>query len=81
MIAQLKEAALAVGIEAIITNSQKEIDTQVAKMMERGDAPKMAVSWDIDYDFSFNELGLLNNPDIKLVILLNPANSNFSISS
>lgn len=70
MIEQLKEAASAVGIEAIVTNSQTEIDTQVAKMMERADAPKMAISWDINYSFAFNEYGFLKNPDVKFVVLI-----------
>lgn len=70
MIAQIKTAAESVGITAVLTNSREHLDTQINKMTRSEDLPLMLISWDLDFSMSFDQNGFLNNPNVKMVVLL-----------
>lgn len=70
MIADLKIAAEAVGITAIITNSNEKIETQLNRITGVEDLPIMLVSWDLETSLQFNEHGFLDNPVTNVVLLL-----------
>lgn len=70
MISDIKTAAESVGITAVITKSTENIETQLNKLTKVEDYPLMLVSWDLDYTLSFDSNGFLNNPSIKVVVLL-----------
>lgn len=70
MITQIKTAAEKVGITAVLTNSRAELDTQINKMARAENLPLMLISWDMDYTLSFDQNGFLNNPSVKVVVLL-----------
>ena len=70
MIADLKIAAEAVGITAIITNSSEKIETQLNRITGIEDLPIMLCSWDFETTINFNEHGFLDNPVTNVVLLL-----------
>lgn len=70
MIADLRTAAEAVGITAIITNSNEKIETQLNRITGVEDLPIMLVSWDLQTSIEFNQHGFLNNPVTDVVLLL-----------
>lgn len=70
MIQHIKDSAEAVGIEAVITNSEQKIEVQLNSLTRDDDRPIMLVSWDIDTTISFDEHGLMNNPEMSIVALL-----------
>lgn len=70
MIQDIKTAADAVGITAVITNSKEKIETQLNKLTGIEDLPLMLVSWDLSTTLEINEHGFLNNPVTDVVVLL-----------
>lgn len=70
MIQDIKTAAEAVGITAVITNSKEKIETQLNKLTGVEDLPLMLVSWDLSTTLEINEHGFLNNPVTDVVVLL-----------
>lgn len=70
MIDLIKQAAVTVGIVAIITNSNELIEVQLNSLTRKDDAPIFLISWDIDTALSFNEHGFLNKPSSKITGLL-----------
>ncbi len=70
MIADLRLAAEAVGITAIITNSNEKIETQLNRVTGVEDLPIMLISWDLQTSLQFNEHGFLGNPITNVVLLL-----------
>lgn len=70
MIADLRIAAEAVGITAIITNSNEKIETQLNRITGVEDLPIMLISWDLETSLQFNQHGFLNNPVTNVVLLL-----------
>lgn len=69
-IADIKEAATASGITAVITNSTERIETQLNRITGVEDLPIMLVSWDLETDLTFDSNGFLNNPQTRVVLLL-----------
>ena len=70
MIADIKTAAEAVGITAVITNSKEKIETQLNRITRIEELPLMLVSWDLESTIDFNEHGFLTNPVTNCVVLL-----------
>lgn len=70
MISDIKVAAEAVGITAVITNSKEKIETQLNRITRIEELPLMLVSWDLETTISFNEHGFLDNPVTNCVVLL-----------
>ena len=70
MIADIKTAAEAVGITAVITNSKEKIETQLNRITRIEELPLMLVSWDLESTISFDEHGFLTNPVTNCVVLL-----------
>ena len=70
MIQDIKTAAEAVGITAVITNSKEKLDTQLNKLTGVENLPLMLVSWDLSTTLEINEHGFLNNPVTDVVVLL-----------
>ena len=70
MIEDLKLAAEAVGITAVISNSKENIETQLNRITRIEDLPLALISWDLETSITFNEHGDLNNPKTSVVILL-----------
>lgn len=70
MIQQMKDAAKAVGIVALITNSTDRIETQLNSLTKEENLPIMLISWDIDTTLNFNSNGFLDNPSSTIVALL-----------
>ena len=67
---EIESAAKKVGITALITNSERKIETQLNKLTGVEDLPIMLVSWDYETTLSFDENGFLNNPVTNIVCLL-----------
>lgn len=67
---EIEQAAKNVGITAIITNSERKIETQLNKLTDLEDLPILLVSWDYETTLSFDEHGMLNNPVTNIVCLL-----------
>lgn len=70
MIQDIKLAAEAVGITAVITNSTEKIETQLNRITRIEDLPLMLVSWDMVSSLEFDENGFLLNPKTDVVMLL-----------
>ena len=70
MIADMKQAAENVGITALISNTQEQINTQLNKLTGAIDYPIMLISWDLDTDYTFDKHGFLMNPSTKVTCLL-----------
>ena len=70
MIAQLNEAAELAGIEMVVTNSRQELDVQISKLTRQGETPKMLISWDMDTTITFDSNGFMDNPRVKMTILI-----------
>lgn len=71
MIAQIEEAATAVGIQAFVTNSKERIETQLNSLTKRDvDVPIMLINWDINTNVEFDSNGFLKNPSSTIVTLL-----------
>lgn len=70
MLQQIQESATAVGITAVITNSEQRIETQLNSLTTRAKLPLMLINWDIDTNLNFNEHGLLDNPSAVITALL-----------
>jgi len=85
MVQLIKDSAEAVGIQAVITNSEQNLEVQLNSLThksEKGnpstptvetrptDLPIMLISWDIDTELSFNENSMLDNPLSNIVALL-----------
>jgi hypothetical protein len=70
MIDVIKEAAEAVGITAVVTNSTDKIEVQLNRLTGQEDLPLMLVSWDLDTTYEFDNNGFLKNPRTKVVVLL-----------
>lgn len=70
MIADIKTAAEAVGITAVITNSKEKIETQLNRITRIEELPLMLVSWDLESTISFDQHGFLTNPITNCVVLL-----------
>lgn len=71
MIEDIKNAAEAVGITAVITNSDSKIETQLNRITRHEDLPLMLISWDLVTTLSFNDLtGFLNHPSVQVTCLL-----------
>lgn len=69
-ISNIKEAAEAVGITAVVSNSREKIETQLNRLTGEEDLPLMLVSWDLETSLEINEHGYLDNPDTSVVVLL-----------
>jgi hypothetical protein len=70
MIQYLEDAAEAVGISAIITNSNEKIETQLNRLTREEDLPLILISWDINVSLNFDQHGFLDNPSLDIVALL-----------
>ena len=70
MVELIKLAAVAVGINAVITNSDERIETQLNSLTKVDDKPLFLISWDIDTVLSFNSNGVLDKPKSKITALL-----------
>lgn len=85
MIQLIKDSAEAVGIKAVITNSEQNLEIQLNSLThktEKGnlatpnvvtretDLPIMLISWDIDTELNFNSNSMLDNPLSNIVALL-----------
>ena len=85
MIQLIKDSAEAVGIKAVITNSEQNLEIQLnslthkeekgnpstSTVVTRGtDLPIMLISWDIDTELNFNANSMLDNPMSNIVALL-----------
>lgn len=66
----IKEAAEAAGITAIVSNSREKIETQLNRITGLEDLPLMLISWDLETKLEINEHGFLNNPSTSVVFLL-----------
>lgn len=77
MIADIKTAAEAVGITAVITNSREKIETQLNRITGLEELPIMLISWDLSTSLEINEHGFLNNPitDVTVLLLDKPADT------
>ena len=70
MISEIKKAAEAVGITAIITNSDQKLQTQLNRITDLAELPSMLVSWDLTTSLEFDKNGFLKNPSTPIVCLL-----------
>lgn len=70
MITDIKTAAEAVGITAVITNSKEKIETQLNRITREENLPLMLVSWDLQSSIAFDQHGFLDNPTTNVVVLL-----------
>lgn len=71
MIEDIRDAAEAVGITAVITNSDSKIETQLNRITRHEDLPLMLISWDIVTTVSFNDAtGFINHPSVAITCLL-----------
>lgn len=70
MIADITIAAEAVGITAVISNSNEKIETQLNRITGIESLPIMLVSWDLETTLEFNDNGFLKNPSTNVVCLL-----------
>ncbi len=70
MIADIKTAAEAVGITAVITNSSERIETQLNRIARLEEFPMMLVSWDLQTSYDFDSHGFLKNPTTDVTVLL-----------
>jgi len=70
MTADIKTAAEAVGVTAIITNSTEKIETQLNRITDIDKLPIMLISWDLVTQLTFDEHGFLDNPSTQVTLLL-----------
>ncbi|UXQ88758.1 structural protein [Tenacibaculum phage Larrie] len=70
MIQQVKLSAEEVGINAVVTNSNEKIETQLNRLTREEVLPIMVISWNYDTTLRFNTLGFLENPKTKFTGLL-----------
>lgn len=70
MIEEINNAALQVGITAIVTNSTERIETQLNRITGHEKLPILLVSWDYETSITIDEHGFLNNPETNIVCLL-----------
>ncbi len=57
MISEIKQAASAIGITTVITNSNERIESQLNRLTGIEDLPILLISWDIDTDLDFDATG------------------------
>lgn len=70
MIEDIRAAAEAVGITAVITNSDAKIETQLNRITRHEQLPIMLISWDIVTTLAFNDFGSLKHPSVAITCLL-----------
>ncbi len=70
MIADIENAANAVGIRAIVTDSQKKIAVQLNSLTKDEDLPIMLISWDMVSKVEFDTNGFLKAPKTDITYLL-----------
>jgi len=70
IIKYIKQAAEEVGVKAVITNSDENIETQLNRLTRAGDLPILLISWDIDFTIQFDSHGFMDNPRASIVCLL-----------
>ena len=71
MIADIRDAAEAVGITAVITNSDARIETQLNRLTRHEDLPLMLISWDLVTNITIDSItGFLNHPTVNVTCLL-----------
>lgn len=70
LITNIRTAASEVGVEAIITNSNEALETQLRRLNKETNLPILLISWDMDKALSFNSNGYLNDPKVSIVSLL-----------
>lgn len=70
VISNMEAAAEAVGINAVITESDRAINTQLVSLSKEEMHPLMLISWDMERDLTFDEHGFLRSVGVKVVCLL-----------
>ena len=69
-ISLIQDAATAVGITAILTNSDAKLQTQLNRITDLAELPIMLVSWDLTTRLEFDDNGFLLNPTTPVTCLL-----------
>ena len=70
MLKEMKAVAKNIGITLIIAESDKNIESQVNRIMRAETLPVMLSSWDLNVSLEFNENGYLKNPTVDVTLLL-----------
>lgn len=70
MVADIRAAAEAVGVTAIITNATEKLETQLNRITGIEQLPIMLISWDLLTQLTFDEHGFLDNPSTQVTLLL-----------
>jgi len=70
MLSNLKLASLECGFTTYIAQSDRDIQTQLNRIVREGQLPLSLVSWDLNVDLAFNASGHLENPKTKITMLL-----------
>lgn len=66
----MKAAAKAVGVNAVITDSDSKIETQLRRLTKEEQLPILLISWDIDVSLEFGTNGYLKDPSLAITCLL-----------
>lgn len=70
MLTDLKTVASNLGITLVIAESDKDINTQLNRIVRIEDLPIMLSSWDLNVNLEFDENGFLKNPTTDVTLLL-----------
>jgi len=70
MLSNLKLASLQAGFATHIAQSERDINSQLSRIVREGQLPLALVSWDLNVDLAFNASGHLENPTTKVTMLL-----------
>lgn len=70
ILTNIKTAAESVGVNAIITNSNEKIETQLNRLTHEEHLPILLISWDIKATIQFQDNGFVSNPTLAIVCLL-----------
>lgn len=70
MIDFINDSAKECAITTVILNSDTAIETQLNNITKIEDLPIMLISWDIDFNLTFDVNGILENPVVPIVALL-----------
>ena len=70
MLTDLKTVASDLGITLVIAESDKDINTQLNRIVRIEDLPILMSSWDLNVNLEFDENGFLKNPTTDVTLLL-----------
>ena len=70
MLSEMKTVAEEIGITLVIAESDKDINTQLNRIVRIEDLPVMLSSWDLEVALEFDENGWLKNPTVDVTLLL-----------